>query len=248
MLDRLEACPTLECIMVDNGIFRRRHLPHWDVEGHPFFITGCLHGSLPAAGLKRFRQYQDELQARPRPAGMSESEWEHRKQKLLFAFVDDLLDQKSPVEHLRDERQAAIVQNAFPRFAGERYTLLAFVVMPSHHHWMFLPNPDWAVKAVQESVRAGKRRTPREIISHGIQSYTATMCNRVRGETGVYWQSETFDHWVRDEAEAFRIIEYIEHNPVKAGLAEQPEDWRYSSANLRAMTGANCGEPLLKPT
>ena len=44
------------------------------------------------------------------------------------------------------------------------------------------------------------------------------MCNRVRGESGNYWQSETFDHWARDDAEMYRIIEYIERNPVHAGL------------------------------
>ncbi len=25
--------------------FRRRRLPHQDVEGHPFFVTACLEGS-----------------------------------------------------------------------------------------------------------------------------------------------------------------------------------------------------------
>ena len=232
--------------MSDDGIFRRRHLPHWDVEGHPFFITGCLKGSIPAAGLSRMRRYQSELDDRPRPKDMSESEWETRKQKLLFAFVDELLDRQSPVEHLRDDRQAEIVQNALLHFAGERYTLLAFVVMPSHHHWLFLPDETWAVEAVQRSIRAGRRKTPREIISHSIQSYTATMCNRVRGETGEYWQSETFDHWVRDDAEAQRIIEYIENNPVKAGLAEKPEEWPFSSARHRVLTGTTRGDPLVK--
>ena len=34
---------------------------------------------------------------------------------------------------------AEIVRNAFLHFADERYHLLAFVVMPSLHHWLFLP-------------------------------------------------------------------------------------------------------------
>jgi REP element-mobilizing transposase RayT len=233
--------------MSETGIFRRRHLPHWDVAGHPFFITACLEGSLSAVGLKRIRQYREELESRPRPQDLSDDEWEHRKHKLLFAFVDKLLDHGSPVTHLTDDRQAEIVQNAFLHFAGERYKLFAFVVMPSHHHWLFLPDERWSVEAVQRS-RESKSglRTPREIISHSIQSYTATMCNRVRGETGAYWQTETFDHWARDEAELLRIIQYIELNPVAAGLAARPEDWRWSSARLRQQTGLKPGEPLTK--
>lgn len=228
-------------------IFRRRRLPHQDVEGHPIFITACLEGSLSSAGLSRIAKYRGELEARPRPDGLTEADWEDRKQKLLFAFIDKLLDRESPVRHLEDERQAEIVQNAFLHFAGERYKLLAFVVMPSHHHWLFLPDETWATKAVQKArPQAGKQKTPREIISHSIQSYTATMCNRVRGETGTYWQHETFDHWARDEAETLRIIEYIEMNPVKAGLVERPEQYRWSSARVRKQLGIAPGEPIPK--
>lgn len=234
--------------MTEDGLFRRRHLPHWDVEGHPYFVTACLDRSLSAVGLKRIRTYREELDARPRPAQLSGEEWETRKSKLVFALVDKLLDHESPVKHLADPAQAQIVQNAFLHFANERYKLLAFVVMPSHHHWLFLPNPDWAVQAVQKSKRDGGRdRTAREIISHSVQSFTANMCNRVRGESGPYWQAETFDHWARDEEEILRIIDYIERNPVAAGLVSNPEDWPWSSASLRKKIGVGRGEALFKP-
>jgi hypothetical protein len=88
-------------------------------------------------------------------------------------------------------------------------------------------------------------RTPREIISHSIQSYTATMCNRVRNATGPYWQDETFDHWARDESELLRIIHYIEQNPVVAGLVARAEDWQWSSARLRSVIGGKPGQPLM---
>jgi len=233
--------------MSTEGIFRRRHLPHWDVAGHPIFITACLDGSIGAAGLKKIRDYRAELDAQPRPSGLSEEEWELRKNKLVFAVVDDLLDHHSPVRYLADERQAKIVQDAFLHFAGERYKLLAFVVMPSHHHWLFLTDEEWAANAVKLSGAGGKeKKSPREIISHSIQSYTANMCNRVRGETGTYWQTETFDHWARDDDERLRIIDYIERNPVAAGLVLKPEDWPWSSARLRSLTGVERGGALFK--
>lgn len=228
------------------GVFRRRHLPHWDVAGHAFFVPACLAGSISATGLQSIRRKRQELEARPRPAEMTESEWEHHCGKLLFAFVDQMLDHQSPVRHLEDERQAQIVCDAFLYFAGERYQLFAFVVMPSHHHWLFLPNDDWADKARRRSTTPNARRTPREIISHSIQSYTATMCNRIRGTTGSYWQGETFDHWVRDDAELERIIGYIEGNPVAAGLTDRPENWPWSSARFRLTSGIQPGQPLVE--
>ena len=231
-----------------NGVFRRRHLPHWDVEGHPFFITACLEGSISASGLNQINAVREQLDQRPKPAHMTDEEWEHKKHIILFAEIDQLLDGHSPVTHLSDERQAEIVQNAFLHFANERYKLLAFVVMPSHHHWLFLPEEKWAIRATVNSI-GGKipSRTPREIISHSVQSYTATMCNRVRGASGAYWQTETFDHWVRDDAEMLRIIKYIEENPVKANLVRCAEHWLWSSARLRAETGVEPGHALHTP-
>ena len=181
------------------------------------------------------------------PSLYTEPEWEDRKHKLIFALVDELLDQHSPVSHLADERQAIIVQNAFLHFAGQRYSLFAYVIMPSHHHWLFLPDENWSLEAIRGvPASESRRRTPREIISHSIQSYTATMCNRIRGGAGAYWQTETFDHWVRDEAELLRIIDYIEQNPVKAGLVDRPELWPWSSARHRTLTGTKRGDPLRK--
>jgi len=72
------------------------------------------------------------------------------------------------------------------------------------------------------------------------------MCNRIRGSSGSYWQTETFDHWARDGAEMCRIIDYIENNPVKAGLVGQPEQWRWSSAYIRSAAGLEPGAAILE--
>ena len=47
----------------------------------------------------------------------------------------------------------------------------------------------------------------------------------------LFWQAESYDHWVRNEPEYFRIAAYVENNPVKAGLVERAEDFSWSSAN-----------------
>jgi hypothetical protein len=38
---------------------------------------------------------------------------------------------------------------------------------------------------------------------------------------------------IRDEEHYFKTLQYIENNPLKAGLADKPEDWRFSSAFAR---------------
>ena len=81
---------------------------------------------------------------------------------------------------------------------------------------------------------------------HSIKRYTARQCNQRLGLQGPFWQQESYDHWVRDFDELDRIIRYIEENPVKAGLAETPEVWPFSSARARKLTKAEWGLPLPK--
>ena len=64
---------------------------------------------------------------------------------------------------------------------------------------------------------------------HNLKSYTAHRANEILGRSGAFWQRESYDHWVRDDDELERIVNYIRGNPVKAGLVDRPESWKYSS-------------------
>jgi putative transposase len=108
---------------------------------------------------------------------------------------------------------------------GERYDLIAFVVMPNHVHAVLLP---------MEVQRAGEEETkfvPIGKITKGLKGYVAREANRWLGRTGqAFWQDESYDHWVRNEAELARIVTYTESDPVRCGLVARPEDWHWSSA------------------
>jgi type I restriction enzyme R subunit len=213
---------------------RRRDLPHWDVPGAAYFVTSCLEGSIPARGLLDLEGYRKDLQRRPHPAGTSQVEWRLALWKLEFARTDRWLDREPAVRHLEDPALAAIFQKALLFFAGQRYDVFAFVVMPSHFHWVFQPREEWAVTLKGDL-------TPREHIVKSVNGYSSRQCNEHRGVSGTFWQGESYDHWVRVVEELERIIHYIEANPVKAGLAQAPEDWRFSSARLRRDQGLPFG-------
>ena len=42
------------------------------------------------------------------------------------------------------------------------------------------------------------------------------------------WQLQFFDHLLRSEKSCADKWDYVYRNPVRAGLAAQPEDWPYS--------------------
>ena len=93
------------------------------------------------------------------------------------------------------------------------YRLSAFVIMSNHVHVLVWPEVFL------------------ERITKSIKGFTAREADRILNRTGErFWQDESFDHSVRDEAEFYRIKSYIERNPVKAGLVKSPEEWAWSSA------------------
>lgn len=204
--------------------FRRRRLPHWDRPGAAYFVTTCLEGSIPAEGLLDLIRNRERLALLARPSDIPAAQWTERLAKLDFARTDHWLDRQSAVRHLEDPELAGIVVDAVRFFDGHRYDLLAYAVMPSHFHWVFLPLPGWIAGLEKTD------RSPREQIIHSINRHTAYECNKRLGKNGEFWQHESYDHWVRDGDELERIIEYVEANPVKAGLVSAADLWPFSSA------------------
>ena len=226
-------------------VIRRRKLPHWDVPTAAYFVTTCLEGSIPARGLLDIAAYRTKLGQRPRPADQTDEQWAASQWKMTFARVDQWLDGMEGTHHLKDERLAQVVVDAILYFAGERYELLGFVVMPSHFHWVFQPLESWV-----SNLATGKReRTPRQRIIHSINRETARRCNQLLGHSGAFWQHESYDHWIRSPEELERILAYVEENPVKGRLVQSPHDWRFSSAWYRRQQGLELGVALrgMKP-
>ncbi|MCY2990459.1 MAG: transposase [Planctomycetota bacterium] len=196
-----------------------RHLPHQVPPGFPIFLTWNLKGALPDEMVDHLRHERKRLESQPRRTDESDANRKILHDKLLFAMSDRYLDHASagPL-HLQDPQAALIIEDSIVFGVPERYSLFAWTVMGNHVHVLLTPR--WSL----------------EKVTQGIKGYTAYKINGVQDVRGrVFWQDESYDHWARDEEEIMRIIEYIENNPVKAGLCDRPEDWPYSSARLRAV-------------
>jgi hypothetical protein len=53
-----------------------------------------------------------------------------------------------------------------------------------------------------------------------------------------FWQSESYDHLVRDDDDLHRCCQYTLMNPVNAGLCALMEDWKWSSAHVARPSSA----------
>jgi REP element-mobilizing transposase RayT len=63
------------------------------------------------------------------------------------------------------------------------------------------------------------------------KSFTSRQANSRLGRTGAFWEPDYFDRYMRNEDHLMRTIEYVENNPVKAGLVNKAVDWPWSSAS-----------------
>jgi REP element-mobilizing transposase RayT len=63
---------------------------------------------------------------------------------------------------------------------------------------------------------------------HSIKRHTAYEANLILNRSGDFWQHESYDHIVRDDAEFERIVKYVLYNPVKADLVKEQADWKWS--------------------
>lgn len=224
--------------------FRRRRLPHWDKPGAIYFVTACLTDCIPAGGLADLDRFRAELDQRSEPDSIPLEEWNVRKWKQVFARFDEWLDQRPAARHLANERLATEVVKSLFHFAAERYALWAYVVMPSHFHWVFEPLAAW----VESLGASADDRSPRERIMHSVKRHSARTCNVLLNTHGAFWQDESYDHCVQNVDELRRIIDYVELNPVRAGLCPSSETWVFSSAYYRLGHGLEGGRPIVGDT
>ena len=135
-----------------------------------------------------------------------------RSQGLLVEHIDTLRDAVRTVKHRHP------------------FYIDAMVIMPDHVHaaWS-LPKGDadyptrWMLIKAQfsRSLPKGER----------IRVSRAS-----KGERGI-WQRRYWEHFIRDERDYARHVDYIHYNPVKHGYVLRPVDWPYSSLHRYIQRG-----------
>jgi len=120
------------------------------------------------------------------------------------------------IEHI-DRLRAAFRQGI------ERYPFIidGIVILPDHIHTLWhLPDGDdnfsirWMVI---------KRK-----FSAGLATGIVNRSKQAKREKGI-WQRRFWEHYIRNEADWCRHLDYIHYNPVKHGYYSTPAEWPYSS-------------------
>ena len=185
------------------GWYSRGYQPHLNVPGLVQAVTWHLADSLPRETLLRL---------------IAETSNDDRARRQRF---EALLDAGHGACWLRRADIGALVEQALLAGDGERYRLIAWVVMPNHVHALI-------------ETRTG---APLGAVVRQWKGATAHAANALLGRRGAFWEREYFDRYIRDDGHLAAVVRYIHNNPVKAGLVARGEDWPFGSA--RRLVGGN---------
>jgi putative transposase len=107
------------------------------------------------------------------------------------------------------EREAEIVVNTIlDSSTRKEMTLYAYVIMPNHMHILIKP----IICGISKAMQLIKGRSSRQV------------------NEGNFWQKGFFDFGIFTEEKFREKFNYIHFNPVKWGLVEKAEDYKFSSA------------------
>ncbi len=128
----------------------RGYLPHFDSPHHLQHVTFHLADSLPREVLERL---ESELLRLPE----DQQDVERRKR------IEDWMDAGHGSCLLRQPENALLMQSTLLHFDGDRYRIIAWVIMPNHVHVLFQP---LAGCRVSDIVASWKKFTARRLAGH----------------------------------------------------------------------------------
>jgi putative transposase len=103
-----------------------------------------------------------------------------------------------------------------------RFAVLGYVVMPEHFHLLVSEPQRMTLSTVMQALKLGFSR---RLLSPGCGLRQPGLWAAPRR----LWQARFYDFNVWTERKRIEKLRYMHRNPVKGGLVESPEQWRWSS-------------------
>ena len=111
----------------------------------------------------------------------------------------------------------------------------AIVLLPDHLHTVWsLPRGDSAYSRRWAWIK--KEFTKSWVAEGGAEA--AVSDSRLRNRRRGVWQRRFWEHYLEDEDDLERHLDYIHYNPVRHGLVNAPREWPYSSFHRFVKLGA----------
>ena len=106
---------------------------------------------------------------------------------------------------------------------AKRFVVVGYVVMPEHFH-LLISEPDHGTPSTVMQVL--KQRFARRLHGKGWDNESGILFD---SSVGQVWQERFYDFNVWTSKKRIEKLRYMHRNPVKRGLVDSPEKWRWSS-------------------
>ena len=202
--------------------FYRQRLPHLVPKKATFFITFRLYGSIPVTEIKELsKKYFYEKRKIENSLREDKELLLWRTHTEFFSEYERLLEKISfGPKHLGKKRIAEVLCQKFHQYDQKLYNLIAFTLMSNHVHAVLDFSDD-------NIITKGENNYLPNVLKL-IKGGSAYSINRILNRKGPFWAKESYDHMIRDIKSLYRIIHYIQQNPVKAKLVKTWQDWPYT--------------------
>jgi putative transposase len=106
------------------------------------------------------------------------------------------------------------------------FQVVGYVVMPEHIH-LLIGEPD--ERSVAVTMQVLKQRVARQCLARGRSRFVEDAA------PPPFWYPRSYDFNVFTQKKVAEKLDYIHWNPVKRGLVDSPEKWRWSSYRYYAL-------------
>jgi REP element-mobilizing transposase RayT len=115
-----------------------------------------------------------------------------------------------------------------------RFSILAYVIMPSHFHWIVEVNKQsGTISDIMRDIKKYSAWDIMEEIEKFDKNLVEVFTNAAKSypsQKRKFWMQRFDDQVIRNEKMFWVKLHYIHNNPVEADLADKPEDYKYSSS------------------
>ena len=116
-----------------------------------------------------------------------------------------------------------------------KFQIFGYVIMLSHFHWIVEVKPEHGF--ISDIMRDIKKYSAWDLLE-GLRKDGGAKLLRMferearncPGQKRKLWMKRFDDEYIRNDEMFHTKLEYLHNNPVTAGLASNPEDYKYSSA------------------
>jgi len=127
-------------------------------------------------------------------------------------FITTVVQDRQPI--FTDEKMCKILLISIEYFKLILdYKVYAYCIMPDHLHLILHPIGKYDLSYIMQMIKGSFARK----------------VNKMNASTGKLWQKRYYEEVIRNESILISKIEYIHANPLRKGLVNFMEEYKYSS-------------------